>query len=486
MKRLHSLSECHGTPAKGGPGNVFKRVAAGTATGIALLLSPALMKPAQAQDNSPAAANPASARPDMRGDSFPLADGKATLPTSLVFEERSMAPSAVVDGPATLVLRFYPILSVSELGDGSGSKDYAIRYTVDGERREQRASSRASSLTSPIVGESSTVGSPVDIRVEVPAGSHEVAVQYPNGFVQAAALEAANPPAPEPEPARPVPAAKPAQGEAPAPAPAKVAEHGRRPFITLEGERAPLGKLGASEAETNSVLFSVNIPVSKSAGVLAGGMFSSYGFRLEEPDAQTESRSYSGDVLLGLSLQGGKHYAYAAGFAGYRGVNTEVLSIADGRTLDETVSTYELGGVAGYRYGHYASARLQGGNSPINPLSLRLYGAVPYTWAEGVYPGLDIDLLWLHALAPREAGYIGGGHFDENALHFRALGSIPVYRLGPVVPVFVAGGELNAAQSGGTSGTGIFGFAQAFEIKALGAATLHGEPLMLLEFGYSR
>jgi hypothetical protein len=220
-------------------------------------------------------------------------------------------------------------------------------------------------------------------------------------------------------------------------------------------------------------------------------MFSTYGLALTTAQAESSLRSYSGDIAAGLSYQNGRHYLYGLGFGGYRGIQTNLLSLADGRTLDQLSSGIEFGGAGGYNYSNIFALRVQGGNNPFNPFSARVFGAVPYTWAEGVYPYVEADFLWLHTLRPADSpGFVGLTTLDENAFHVRALAGLPIYRIGPVVPIAIAGGEFNISGGSVTSGTGIFGgglrtfFTRGLDLEAFGAATLHGDPLILLRMGY--
>ncbi len=496
MKKLHQSTERAHEPKEHARANGFSRYLAGAAAGLALSLSPMLSGTALAQDRQPPAAArqeaPAGPRadaaaPQLRGDVFPISEGGRDLQSRLVYEARSMAPSMSVEGPGTAVLRFYPILNLSSLDAESRRQNYSIRYTVDGQARQQAASSGVSGFTSPIVpAESSAVGTPVEVRVELPAGAHEVAFQYPNGFLELVSFARPAPRQPA-VPAQPAPAPVEAPAEAPEEAPA-------RPLLYVDGEWAPLHSVGSAGNSGDLIAAQAHalIPLTDNLELAVGALFSTYGLSLASALSQTDARSYSADIAAGLSYRNGEHQVYALGYGGYLGVTTLVQSLADGREQDEIAHNFGYGGVLGYRYGEFAALRVQGGNDPFNPLSVRLFGAIPFTWISEprVYPWLEADFLWLHALAPQGTD-IGEARLGENAYHLRALAGIPIWRLGPIVPSAVAGGEFSFGQGGLQNGTGIFGGAlradfSGFEIEGIGAATLHGDPLVLLRLGYSR
>jgi hypothetical protein len=174
------------------------------------------------------------------------------------------------------------------------------------------------------------------------------------------------------------------------------------------------------------------------------------------------------------------------------------LSLADARALDTLEHQFEYGGQAGYSYSRYFAASVTGSNSQFNPISARLYGMVPYwfwpgLWNAEMHPWAEVNMLWLHSMRPTDqAGRVGALELGDNNFYLHGYAGLPLLGLGPVVIFGLAGGEFNASREGVHSGTGIFGgglsahFLDRLDIEAAGAATLHGDPLVMLRVSYSR
>jgi len=443
-------------------------------------------------------AQPAAQQYTAEGNAVQVADPNGSHNVYSVSSQRGFAPRISVEGPCRLTVRFYPAVLGERFPSPESEFARQISYTLGPQGGQQAAGSfsgvtRSSQYTSADIASNSglVVGSPIETTIQVPAGRNVLTVTAPNGLLEVVRVERL----PATPVARPVQPAQPRPIQPPVQAPAEPSEESLRPAFTFEGSRTPLRGLGT--ADNRGDIYAAEalgyIRLSESLSLLVGGMFTTYGLAMTAPQAETSLRSYSGDLAAGLAYQNGAHFLYGLGYGGYRGIQTSVLSIADGRTLEELSSGFEYGGRAGYRYSDVFGVQVQGGNNPFNPLSARVFGALPrtLTWAEGVSPYVEADFLWLHTLRPAGTpGFVGLTSLDENSFHVRALAGIPVYRLGPFVPIAIAGGEFNISGGSVTSGTGIFGggvrtfFTRGLDLEAFGAATLHGDPLVLLRLGY--
>jgi len=446
-----------------------------------------------------------SAAPEhrVRGETTSLTDGSTSISAYIVIRG-SQTPSTIeVEGPARVTLLFYPVVSRDRftapdaqvqrsigysLGPATGGAPTASTY--DG-------STRMSAFTNRDVDQSAlAIGTPIEMTINVAAGRQALTFPDMNGFFQVVRVQPPAPPRPI-QPAQPV--ARPVQPVAPVATP-QGDEHSeplihRRPLAMFEGGMFPLHSIGSAgnSGTMYEGLVQGTIPVTDRFGIVVGGLVSSTGLTLQMPNAETSLRGYLAALGAGVSFREGRHYAYALGYGGYNGITTHVYSFADGRTLDDWAHEFGYGGMGGYEYGRYFALRVQGGNNPFNPLSAHAFGALPYTWTPGVYPSIDVNFLWLHALAPVDTpNMVGLTRLNENAFNIRILGTVPTYRLGPVVPTIVGGGEFNVAGGSVTSGTGIIGgglrtdFVPGLDIDAIGAATFRGEPLVFLRVGYSR
>ncbi|MFH0884179.1 MAG: hypothetical protein V1861_00530 [Candidatus Micrarchaeota archaeon] len=512
MKLLHNEpigQSKAGKEAESRPGPVRRTLLNCAIIGAFALSSPLMEGTARAQTPSPEQAQPPSAQavqpnaeqaPAQRytadGRAAQVSDAQGAHNVYVVSSQSGFTPNVTVEGPCRLTVRFYPAVLRERFPTPESEYARQVDYTLGpsgGQRRPGSFSgtTRSSQYTSTEIGGGLVVGSPLEHTIEVPSGRNILTVTSPNGLLEIVRVE--------PLPVAPVvrPPVQPVQVQPAQPArveaPSEGSEDSLRPAFTFEGSRTPLYGLGTSENRGDIYAAEAlgHIRLNDTFSLIVGGMFSTYGLSLSTTPAEMSLRSYSGDIAAGLSFQSGGHYLYGLGFGGYRGIQTNLLSVADGRRLDELSSALEFGGAAGYNYSRFFGLRVQGGNNPFNPLSARIFGAIPYTWAEGVYPYVEANLLWLHTLRPAESpGFVGLSTFDENAFHIRALAGIPIYRIGPLVPIAIAGGEFNVAGGSVTSGTGIFGgglrtfFTRGLDLEAFGAATLHGDPLILLRMGY--
>lgn len=456
----------------------------------------------------PAAPQPGTG--SMAGQRAILQEGGAERNGCMVVRGRS-APIVTVEGPARFTVRIYPIMLGSLFPTGSEQQSRSVEYTFGqaGSAQASRVQVQAglsgrSALRAECVDDSSAryqcvdpatsvIGTPIEVALTAPQGTSQLSVLGPNGIAELVRVERIVTPPQEVVPPAPVPRPQPA----PRPAPAVEApqeEPARRPIVTFDGDRTWLHSLGSARnsGDINRIQPVVYAWLGDNFGIVATAMFSSYGLSLDTPESQTSFRNYSGDLGAGLAYRNGRHVVYALGFAGYRAMATDTLSLIDGRSLDNRGDFFEYGGQAAYSYGEYAGIRVTGSSNPFNPISARLWGVVPYTWAGHSYPFAEADLMWLNAMTPVEsADVVGAARLDESTFHMRAMAGIPIYPIGPVTPFALLGGEMTASGDG-FHGSAIFGgllrlsLIDRLDVEAGAASNLSGAPLMLLRMNYSR
>lgn len=483
------------------PRNTLKRRLLTAAMTGFLAFSPIVEGTARAQQ-APEVQQAAPVNYSVSTPTYPLMRDGVETRSYLVSMSRSMAPTITIDGPATITARFYPVFRNSEYP--SGTLDVDITYSVDGAVNHEAHTTSRSTVTSPVLSsEDWSIGTPKNLTIEVGAGNHTVAFRSPDGFLDVVRVER---PAPEPapveqpetRPAEPEPQpAQPEQGTEPRPEqPQEPEEHHYRPVFQLLGERTHLHELGSSgnHGDLNNVLITGDIPLSDELSIIAAGGFVSNALTLEQPEVSTSLRSLTGRLGVGLRFSSGDHSAYALVLGGYRALLNDVESQTDGRALDETIHSYDIGGQAGYSYSHWFELTVSGSNDPFNPISARIYGALPYGWVQDAYPWAELDLLWLHALQPIESpDMIGSANLAENVFNGRLTVGVPLFRLGPVVPSALVAGDMNASEGsvhgdfmlGGSLGLDFL--EQRLRIEAAGAASpLTATPFFLLRVGYSQ
>lgn len=455
---------------------------------------------------------PSAARPEyrVRGETTSLTDGSTSRSTYIVIRG-SPTPSVIeVEGPARLTVRFYPVVDRTRFATPQDEVERTISYSLGpaggtAEPLTHTGTTGMTDFTNPDVDQNALViGRGMDMAINVAAGRHALSFPDMNGFFEVINVEP--PPAPRPiQPAIPVSPPQPVPNP---PTPEPGHEYGEideslRPVVSVEFERAPLRGIGTqglmedgSSGNMGDLYFANaigTIRLSDRFGLMLGGMFSTCGLTLIQPQWETALRGYFGNLAAGVSFQQDGHYAYLLAYGGYSGIATNIQSYSDGRSLDTLFSGFGFGGMAGYEYGRFVRLRVSGGNNPFNPLSVRAYGALPYTWTPGVYPFVQADFLWLHAMTPAEgSNQVGLIALNENSFNMRAIAGVPIWRLGPVVPYVLGGGEFNIAGGSVTNGTGIFGgglrtdFIQGLDIDVAAGATLHGDPLVFLNMVYAR
>jgi hypothetical protein len=437
------------------------------------------------------------------GTTGELTDGTNTPTVYVLSRQARQLPVVEVDGPARLTIRFYPTLNRSRF-DESPEISRPISYTiaeVGGETipHDYPGVFRISNFTSPnIAGSDLVIGTPVEITITLLSGSYRVGVTAPNGFLEVVHVEREHVPTPPPRPVQPpVAAPTPAVQEEPEQPESDSPRPNYRPVVQLTGERAGLHEVGpfSNSGDMNSVLLTGDIPLGDHFSVVVGGSFLSNGLTMEQPEAVTSLRSLSGALGAGLRYRNGSHSLYALALGGYRAIMTDVESTADAGTFEETVHAFGYAGQLGYSFDQWFALTFEGGNDPFNPISARVYGALPYGWVRHAYPWAELDLRWLHTMRPLEQdGLIGAANLDDDVFHGRLLLGVPLVRLGPVVPSALVAGDLNASAGGLHSADFMLGGAlgldfleERLRIEAGGAVSpLTVTPMFLLRASYSQ
>jgi hypothetical protein len=455
-------------------------------------------KPAMAQDGPTSAPTTSQCVPNpqtpctLSGRLFTLSGESPEVQANAVFRGTSIPmPLISVEGPADLSVRLYPILRDPSIQ----TRQYEVRYSIDnGAETSVTSTARVTAMTvSGIDLTGQAIGRPETVRVRLGPGRHQVSFTYPQGFLEVVGLARVVEPPPRPPPVQPPAPQTRAAGAQSRPAAAPARE--RRPFVTLDSERTWLHSLGSMEnsGDINLVQPMVYAWLNDSFAIVATAMFSSYGLALDTESAQAKFRNYSGDLGAGLAYRNGEHLVYGLGFAGYRAMVTDTLSLADGRFTSDLSHFFEYGGQAAYRWGDHLGVRVTGSNNPFNPLSVRAWGVIPYTWAGHSYPFIEADMLWLHAMTPLEsATSVGGARLDESNFHIRGIAGVPIYPIGPLTPYALLGGEMEASGAGVRNGSFIWGgllrlsLMQSLDIEAGVATNLQWAPIALLRMSYSR
>lgn len=538
MKRLLHAGTCSHADASGqaGPrGNGYiartaQRCAVACAT---MLATPLVSGLANAQESAPAAADSgghafAPAAPDMgqarptiptsapagreyevRGEMTELSDGVAARSAYIVIRGSPDPARIEVEGPATLNLLFYPVISKERFATPNDRVPRTVSYMlgpVGGPAAAHAAEgeSGVSPYGNKDVDQSALViGTAIPVAIAIPAGKQAVSFPDMMGFFEVVGVkrpEAQKPAEPAPEAERP---------EAKEEEPERRHGYGKiddslRPVLSVEFERLPLhavgtaGRLEGGHKGNIGSIYTWNGLVSRritgNHSLVLGALFSNHRRLIDlENLNKTAVQGYFADLAAGVSYQDRGHYLYAVAYGGWRGIATQSAAYADGSRVETFGGGYDVGGMAGYEYSRFARLRVSGGNNPFNPLTVQAYGALPYTWAEGVFPYLQADFLTLHALAPVDGpGNAGRTRLSENAYHMRALAGVPVWRLGPVVPVVFGGAEMNMAGGGITGKTGIAGgglrmdFIHGLEIEANAGASFDGNVLTSLRLIVAR
>lgn len=229
------------------------------------------------------------------------------------------------------------------------------------------------------------------------------------------------------------------------------------PFISLAFERVTLSNLGehGNSGDLNDVEVLVMPQLSESLALIVGASSGINNLSADTAETGTNLRMVTGNVVAGVLFNTGEHTLFGSVYGGVSHLAPDVAS-----KLGEPGSEYEIwgaeyGGRVGYAYGNIFGLLVQGGNNPLNPGLARLYLGLPLTWAEGVYPRLDVDARLLRLIKPNADGSLGGELSDTNVLT-RANVKVPMVRLGPVVPSILAGCELSGS-SEGVEADGFFG-----------------------------
>lgn len=469
----------------------FKRFLASSLTAVALLSSPLLDQRAMAQPQVETQ-TPQTVQYDQRGTEVTLSDSGTDIRARAVISSQpaEQNPAVVLEGPAMVRLKFYPLLA-RQTDAGASRRDYTIRYSVDSTAGEHSASTEQSTITSSQIDmTTAAIGTSVEFTVDVPEGRHTISVTYPSGFLE---VVGATRPAQEPRPIAPEPPIQPQQRpEVPAQPAQTDTELRARPYFTLDFQRMPVHAVAGNSGDVNEVDLVGGIRLHRNVYLLLGADFTTIGMRLERPSFTNELRGFSPRGLAGLSFDWDRSELYALAYVGYQAMVTDI-ALTDGRTLSNRGDMVVGGGRLGYDYDNFVGAYIAGGSDPFNPFSARAYGRLPFWWGEKIYPELAVDYRWLHVLREIQVpGYQGVAALNDNAHMVRTALTVPIWRVGDVFVPSLWGGYQANIHSSGTSHDGFLG-AQlgldfpSFYLNAGGAYAFESQaPVITLNLGARR
>jgi hypothetical protein len=482
-KRLHSEQT-----RKGRDRFRFVRRIAGYVAAAFIAFSPILELPAKAE--KPPASQPASQPTSMpkvikkidvckiggdavpnclvKGDEIEIKDTNGeSLQVFAVHKEKKLVPSLAVIGPGLLRLKFYPVMTLERFENIDSVIPISVGYSIskNGDKLEktQQGNTRISNFRSRLVRHTTrTIGTPIELEIKVASGKHTVSVVSPSGLLEIADFRQIN--------NEPLKAEKSKSEIKRKPGPAPKKEESRFTLFALDAGSTFLHDIGPGKnsGDFNQLLATINIPLSNMFAFNTGVFLSSFGLIQNTKEARTDLRSLSANAVAGVVLSSGKHSAFAGTFGGYRLMRRQISSdIYKGEDTDLTHG-YELGGHAGYSYGHAIEMMLSGSNNPFNPLSARVHGIIPYAWVKGAYPSVEADVHWLHTLKSiEEANRVGGVSLDRKNVFAHLSGKVPIWRFGPFIPSLLVAGDLNASEEGFHHADLQLGLSALFELNRL-------------------
>ncbi|MFN7991683.1 MAG: hypothetical protein U0R44_06005 [Candidatus Micrarchaeia archaeon] len=423
---------------------------------LSILSSPLLERQAFAQPQPEVSERRETPQRDVRfevaGTQLPLRNGDTETQAYQVFEQQNIAPAVTLEGPATVTVRFYPIISPQQLDQASGRLDYSVSYTIDGGSPAQaRLSTMSSTATSPRLDLSGlAIGTPGEFTVAIEAGRHVVRVQSPTGFVEVVRAQAPQPAQPPVQQVQQPPVQPPVQ-QPPAQEESHTFESVRSPFSLnyegywLSGPRSSndsgfVNRLDAMYRHRFNSLVALDVGLSAgwSRATLDSSLASA---RVDVIDPQ---------AAAGVSVFLGRNTLYALAVGGLE-VMRYSLSIPDGRSREATSYGPIYGGRIGYDYNDIFGLSGELTNNHLNPLTVRARVALPYSWVTDARPTLDLSLRLLNSLRPDTSSpLLGTTNLDEKTILLNGNLILPVYRLGPVLPEALLGFRYDRRIDSGT------------------------------------
>ena len=445
-----------------------KRVGAYAAE-LVFAFSPMLEKQASAQETS---ASQPSASYMVQGTRLQISNGKESPWVYAISRQADIIPTIKIKGPSVLKVNFYPAIERARF-DIDPEVQSTLKYSIskEGEAAEVKThevSVKKSGFTSDVVDTKLAIASPVAKAIFIPKGQFIFEAQSPNGFLEVVSVEPVIEKVEKPKIEIPKPKIKVVKRKRVIPVKKEEQAHFNR--FELSGERVWLHAIGPQEnnGDMNQIHASVNIPIGQLFALNTGVALSSFGLAQESSLANTDLRSVDAMPMIGISLNKGKHTAFARGIAGYRLMHRKIDSMQGKGSEVEQTHSYALGGQIGYSYGHAIQAMISGSNNPFNPLSAKIHGSLPWGWVKGAHPSIEADVLWLHSLsAYEEAGRAGGVHLNVKNVFAHATAGVPIWKIGPVIPSLLVSGDLNASEKGFHHADFLVGASLSVELKRL-------------------
>lgn len=511
------------------PGRIssVKRTVASTMAGLSFLFAPiaqrALAQPAAKEQAKPGY-KISGTKVRIKGNSVPGYLSRGDNPAIITLE-----------GPTELNVAAYPIVK-SYTVSREKAKEIEISYMLDGllyHAKAKLTNQAETKLVAHDLKKAETICDAVMFRIAVPEGkhqfhliSHEAVLEVgddmrlvnlfgktdESGVILAGAPENDNqlqlvplvPPgpvkktAPAPEKKKPEktvakPEPKPeikAKPELiiktePAVKP-KQAQTQKQPaksrLIDLSGKRFDLS--GLNTGDVNEIEILATPRVSDMLAIAVGSNLSSHQRILELGRFRQAMRSLSANLEAGFGISKNGHNAFMVAFGGIRLVNG-MLNVPGVGSDQMKLLEAEYGARAGYDYDGIIGITVMGSNNPFSPGKLELYASLPYWYLEKDFPRLTADVRWLHLLREKVAeDIVGKTALDVNDMRSRLTLSVPIARIGPVVPTVLGGVDITTAE--GLDVTGHIGAALGADIldtvklEAGAAYGLDGRLLILL------
>lgn len=504
-----------------------KRTVAGTIAGLSFLFAPiaqrALAQPAAKEQVKPGY-KISGTQVRIKGNNLPG------------YLSRGDDPAIIsLNGPTELTVAFYPIVK-SYTVSKEKAKEIQISYMLDGVLYSAKAkltNQAETKLTSHDLKKAETICDAVMFRIAVPEGKHQFHLISHDGVLEvgddmrlvnlfgktdeSGVILAGAPETDEQLELVPLPPPKPVKKTAPPPEKKKLEKTVAKPepkpeiklkpepiikseptkpkqaqaqkqpeksrLVDLSGKRFDVS--GLNKGDVNEIEILATPLVSDMFAIAVGSNLSSHQRILELGRFRQEMRSWSANLEAGLGISNNGHNAFMVAFGGIRIIDgmLEVTGIgSDPLRLLEA----EYGARAGYDYEGIIGITVMGSNNPFSPGKLELYASLPFWYLEKDFPTLTADVRWLHLLREKVVpDIVGKTALDVTDVRSRLTLSIPMARLGPIVPTVLGGVDISTAE--GLEVTGHIGAALGADIldtvklEAGAAYGLDGRLLILLQ-----
>ncbi len=471
-----------------------KRTVAGTVAGLAFLFAPmaqrALAQPASKEQTKPGY-KVSGTKVMIKGNTEPGYLSRGDKPAIITLE-----------GPTELHVAVYPIVK-SYTVSKEKPKEIQITYMLDGvlyHAKAKLSNLAETKLVAHDLKKAETICDAVMFRIAVPEGKHQFHIISHDGVLEvgddmriidfsgkvsdagiiiAGAVEQDDelelvplvPPkpvkktTPAPEKKQPEkPAAKPLpkpeikaepiiKPEPANPKPQqkqKPAEPAKSRLIDLRGKRFDLA--GLNSGDVNEIELLATPLVSDMLAIAVGSNLSSHGRILEMERFRQVMRSFSANLEAGLGISKDGHSAFIVAFGGAR-ITEGMLTVPGVGTDSMKLLEAEYGARAGYDYNGIVGFALMGSNNPFSPGKVELYASLPFWYLDENFPTLTADVRWIHLLREKVVeDVIGKTTLDVTDIKSRLTLSVPLAKLGPIVPTVLGGIDIGTADGLEVSG----------------------------------